>query len=422
MTFRRLGLDRWLEEVCSSLGMKIPTPVQEACIPPILRGQDCIGSAETGSGKTAAFVLPILHALGRDPVASYALILEPARELAFQIAEQVRALGAPMGVREVVVVGGLDPVAQLTALSKKPHVIIATPGRLVEILQSTGSDRVLDLRRVRVVVLDEADRLLDPAFEEELDLLFASLNSRRQTLLFSATITPSLEKIQRMNLDRVFRFSATARSLETVENLQQTYLFIPDRVKDCYLSYLLRKKYSEISTIVFVGRCDTCELVARTLTSLGIQSVALHSQIKQDARLGILNSFRNSVNRVMIATDVASRGLDIPWVGLVINYNIPSAPDTYVHRVGRTARAGRCGRAINLITQYDVDLVRVIEDKIDRKLELESGIIEREVLQSISEVFKARRVARLEMVDSGFMDRVDKRRKRKREIQRSTGH
>eukprot|EP00898_Chlorokybus_atmophyticus_P009002 jgi/Chlat1/9102/Chrsp97S09273 len=399
---------------------------QVGCIPHILAGEDVIGTAQTGSGKTAAFALPIINTLAQDPYGIYAVVLTPTRELAFQIDDQFRALGASLNLKTAVIVGGLDMTTQSTALAKRPHVVIATPGRLMDHVQSSAGAVAASLSRVRYLVLDEADRLLDPGFEDEMRVVLEALGGggsngdakrggvRRQTLLFSATVTSSVAKLQEVTLSDAYHFRAY-EGLKTVATLRQEYLFIPAKVKEVYLFHIMSSLESLSppvrSAIVFLSTCRACHLLALTLRELGIQDVvALHSLKTQRERMASLNRFRSGAARVLLATDVASRGLDIPTVDLVLNYDVPARASDYVHRVGRTARAGRGGRAATLVTQYDVALVAPIEELVGAHLAAWEPD-EKEVLKGITKVYHAKRAASLAMAESGFDDLVRARRR-----------
>lgn len=408
-TFAELGLSPWLQRSCRSLGLKTPTAVQRSCIPPILAGRDVIGAAETGTGKTAAFVLPILDILGRDPYGVAAVILTPTRELAFQISQQVSALGAYIGVKEYTLVGGVDELSQVAALEKRPHVLVSTPGRLALMLRRDA----VDLARVKFLVLDEADRLLDPVYLGDLKNVLQKCESeKRQTLMFSATMTASLAQLQEVAMDEdAFRFDARENRFATVDQLRQEYLFAPHNLKECHLVHLLKKEFPKESVIVFVSKCETAELLVTMLNLLGMRRVtALHSEMKQTKRIEALQKFKGQEVRALIATDLASRGLDIPTCELVLNFDVPRQVATYVHRVGRTARAGREGLAISFIAQSDVELIHAIEEKVQKKLEEHQGDTEEKIMEELSNTLKARQIARMTLNDNGFMEKVDARR------------
>jgi len=253
-TFAQLGLSAWVVESCRAVGISKPTPIQRACIPPILAGRDCVGSANTGSGKTAAFALPILHQLAKDPYGVFALVLTPTRELAFQLAEQFRAFGKAINLKDTVVVGGLDMIAQSTALAKRPHVVIATPGRLADHLTTSTDNKIF--QHLRFLVLDEADRMLEQTFAGDLATILEHLPKKRQTLLFSATMTE--EGLERAHPQLAMNNPAvhhTAPKYSTVDKLKQEYIFIPSRVKPVYLVYLLCTLFADKTAIIFTARC-----------------------------------------------------------------------------------------------------------------------------------------------------------------------
>ncbi len=364
VSFESLGLVKSLCDACVELGYTSPTPIQAQAIPFALNNRDIIGLAQTGSGKTVAFALPILQALLKNPQPLFACILSPTRELAVQIADQCEALGASIGVRCAVVVGGIDMISQAIALAKRPHIIVGTPGRLLDHLENT---RGFALPKLKYLVLDEADRLLNMDFGPEIDKILAALPKEgRRTFLFSATMTSKVAKLQRASLIDPVKVEVSSK-YATVDTLLQYYVFLPAKLKDCYFVYLLNEMAGS-SMIVFVSTCATAQRLAFMVRSLGFNAIPLHGQLPQAQRLGALSKFKAGSRTIMIATDVASRGLDIPQVDCVINYDVPANSKDYVHRVGRTARAGRSGKSISLVTQYDVELYQRIEHLLGKKL------------------------------------------------------
>ncbi|KAE8282882.1 putative ATP-dependent RNA helicase DDX47 [Larimichthys crocea] len=325
-SFKDLGVTEVLCEACDQLGWKSPTKIQVEAVPVALQGKDVIGLAETGSGKTGAFALPILQSLLASPQRLHTLVLTPTRELAFQISEQFEALGSSIGVKCAVIVGGIDMMSQSLVLAKKPHIVIATPGRLIDHMENTKG---FSLRALKFLVMDEADRILNMDFETEVDKILKVIPRDRRTFLFSATMTKKVQKLQRAALK--------------------------DPYKDCYLVSILNELAGN-SFMIFCSTCNNAQRVALLLRNLGITAIPLHGQMSQNKRLGALNKFKSKSRSVLLATDVASRGLDIPHVDCVINYDIPTHSKDYIHRVGRTARAGRSGKSITFVTQYDVEL------------------------------------------------------------------
>lgn len=393
-TFASLGVNEALCEACTALGWKAPSKIQVESIPVALQGRDVIGLAETGSGKTGAFVIPILQTLLDNPQRLFALILTPTRELAFQINEQVKALGSSFGVSSATIVGGMDMVSQAMSLAKRPHIIIATPGRLVDHLENTKG---FNLKTLKYLVLDEADRILNMDFSTELDTILKVIPRERRTFMFSATMTSKVQKLQRASLKDPVRVEVSSK-YQTVDNLKQNYLFIPVKHKDLYLVYILNSMQGN-SFIIFCNTCNNTQRIALMLRNLGFTAIPLHGQLSQAKRLGALNKFRSKARSILLATDVASRGLDIPHVDVVINYDIPTHSKDYIHRVGRTARAGRYGKAITLVSQYDVELYQRIEHLIGKKLPLYETQDE-DVMMLNERVLQAQRFAKTEMMEA----------------------
>ncbi|XP_023227056.1 probable ATP-dependent RNA helicase DDX47 [Centruroides sculpturatus] len=404
ITFKSLGVVDVLCEACESLKWKKPTKIQQEAIPVALKGRDVIGLAETGSGKTGAFALPILQALLEKPQRLFALVLTPTRELAFQISEQFEALGSFIGVKCTVIVGGIDMVTQALSLAKKPHIVIATPGRLVDHLENTKG---FNLKALKYLVMDEADRILNMDFEQEVDKILKQIPRERCTYLYSATMTKKVQKLQRASLTDPVKVEVS-RKYQTVEKLQQYYIFIPLKFKDVYLVYILNELAGN-SFMVFCSTCANTQRTALMLRNLGLNAIPLHGQMSQAKRLGSLNKFKGKSRSILIATDVASRGLDIPHVDVVINFDIPTHSKDYIHRVGRTARAGRSGKSITFVTQYDVELYQRIEQLIDKKLPLYSTE-EQEVMILMERVSEAQRYAKMEMKE--LEDKNKKKRKK----------
>ncbi|KAF9438317.1 ribosomal RNA processing protein [Entomortierella beljakovae] len=362
-TFKDLGLMQPLVDACEQLKFKEPTEIQRESIPWSLQGRDIIGLAQTGSGKTAAFALPILQALWNNPSPLFACVMAPTRELAVQISETFESLGSTIGVRCCVIVGGMNMMAQSIALSKKPHVIVCTPGRLQDHLENTKG---FSLRTLKYLVLDEADRLLDMDFGPIIDQILKVIPKERNTFLFSATMTTKVAKLQRASLNNPVKVEV-ATKYSTVATLLQYYLFFPFMHKDCYLVYLLNELAGN-STIVFSRTCDDTQRLTYLLRNLGFPAIPLHGQLSQEKRLGALNKFKSGTRNILIATDVASRGLDIPSVDIVLNYDLPNNSKDYIHRVGRTARAGRSGKSFTFLTQYDVEVYQRIEQALGKQL------------------------------------------------------
>ncbi|KAK4778139.1 hypothetical protein SAY87_018326 [Trapa incisa] len=393
-TFEELGICEQLVDACKTRGWLKPTRIQVEAIPPALEGKDLIGLAQTGSGKTGAFALPILQALLDTPQPFFACVLSPTRELAIQIAEQFSNLGSDIGVRCAVLVGGVDMVQQTLILAKQPHIVVGTPGRLVDHLSNTKG---FSLRKLKYLVLDEADRLLNEDFEKSIDEILNVIPRERRTYLFSATMTKKVKKLQRACLRNPVKIEA-ATKYSTVDSLKQMYLFIPAKYKDFYLVYILTEKLGSMS-MVFTRTCEATRLLALILRNLGLKAIPISGQMSQPKRLGALNKFKAGECNILICTDVASRGLDIPSVDTVINYDIPSNSKDYIHRVGRTARAGRSGIAISLVSQYELEWYIQIENLIGKKLD-QYPAPEEEVLLLMERVSEAKRLSQMKIKDS----------------------
>ncbi|KAF8820075.1 DEAD/DEAH box helicase family protein [Cardiosporidium cionae] len=346
-SFIDLGLGEELVEICNLLGWKAPTEIQAMSIPYALQGRDIIGLAETGSGKTAAFALPILHTLLNSPQRLYALTLAPTRELCVQIAEQFQALGSTIQLEVATLVGGLDMITQALAIARKPHIIVASPGRLVDHLENTKG---FNLQTMKYLVMDEADRLLSMDFEEDLDKILQVFPKQRQTFLFSATMTSKVAKLQKASLKKPIKVTVNSK-YDTVKELIQNYLLIPFKYKWTYAVAIL-KHFQAYSAMVFCNTCLVAKKLAIFLGQFGFSSVCLHGRMTQPQRLAALNSFKAGTRKILVVTEVGSRGLDIPHVDIVLNFDIPLSSKDYIHRVGRTARAGRSGRALSFVTQY----------------------------------------------------------------------
>ncbi|KAJ6243837.1 atp-dependent RNA helicase ddx49-related [Anaeramoeba flamelloides] len=361
-SFVTLGLCSEVLEAIKENGWKTASKIQMEAIPYSVKGRDIIGLAETGSGKTGAFVLPVLHHLLQEPRPFFCLCLVPTRELAYQICNVFKAFGSKLSLRILVLVGGVDPKKQAMALAKRPHIIICTLGRLVHHLKNT---KLFHLDDIKHCVLDEADKLLEKDFQQDLQYVVKKLPRERVSHLYSATMTSDVEKLQKMFLRDPVRIQVSNK-FQTVNTLKQQYMLVPHCYKLCYLVHIIKHFFGN-TTIVFTNSCREAAIICSVLNRLNLSSAPLHSQISQEKRMSSLTRFAEKRADVLIATDVAARGLDIPNVDMIINYDIQVDPKTYIHRVGRTARAGKTGRAINFITQYDLEYYNEIENSTNVK-------------------------------------------------------
>jgi len=416
VTFESLGVCRELCEAVKHMGWDKPTDIQRDSIPYALQGRDLICLAKTGSGKTGAFALPVVQSLLDNPSPIFALVLAPTRELSYQIGEQFRALGAQVSLTVAVIVGGMDMVDQAMQLAKKPHIVIASPGRLVDHLENTKG---FHIKGIKYLIMDEADRLLSMDFDQALDKILENSPRDRNTYLFSATMTSKVSKLQRASLKKPVKVEVSHK-YETNAQLIQNYTFIPWKYKLTYLCSMVNY-FNNYSMIIFVDTCLAAQKLASVLRQLNFEAVALHGQMHQNERLGSLNHFRAGDKKVLVATDVASRGLDIPQVDIVLNYDIPKNSKDYIHRVGRTARAGRSGRAVAFVTQYDVEAFQRVEHFLNQKLEEFNQIQSDTAMQLHQRVLDASREADIEQKEKEGGGQLSAKQMKKNKMKRILG-
>jgi ATP-dependent RNA helicase RhlE len=360
MEFSQLGLRPALVRRCESLGYKEPTAIQERAIPVVLTGADLIGCAETGTGKTAAFLLPVLQRMSETPRPGVRLlVLAPTRELVTQIDESYKQLAPKGSPRCAAVIGGASMSRQTEALRRGAGVVVATPGRLLDHVER----RTIDLSQVEVLVLDEADRMLDMGFLPAIRRILALLPSKRQTLLFSATMSPEIEELARrtMREPKLVEVSPRGKAAVTVE--QTAYPVAQESKTALLLDLLERERESENfdRVLVFTRTRRGAERLSHILLAREHKVNRIHADRTQPQREAALRGFKEGETRVLVATDIAARGIDVESVSHVINYDVPAAPEDYVHRIGRTGRAGKRGRAITLVTPVDELSMRAIE-------------------------------------------------------------
>jgi ATP-dependent RNA helicase DeaD len=355
-TFGDLGLDPDILGAVHDVGYEAPSPIQEQAIPPLLEGLDVVGQAQTGSGKTAAFGLPMLQYVNPDEHEVQGLVLTPTRELCIQVTQALRAYGRRKGVDVVAVFGGAPIRSQQAQLRAGGHVVVGTVGRVKDLI----SRHALLLHGCRFVVLDEADEMLDLGFLEDVERILSLTPSSRQTALFSATIPPEIRRLADQYLYHPITVRVQAATL-TVETVEQFCLEVPPREKADRLVTVLMAEHPE-QALVFVRTKVRCEQLYRTLRDRGMNVKALHGDMTQGARDGAMISFKEGRLPLLVATDVAARGLDISGVSHVINFDVPTSPDVYVHRIGRTGRVGRSGRAITFFEPRQRRELRAIEN------------------------------------------------------------
>ncbi|MFH1264068.1 MAG: DEAD/DEAH box helicase [Pseudomonadota bacterium] len=337
-----------------------PTPIQSEAIPAILEGTDLVGIAQTGTGKTAAFGIPIVTILSKDPAAT-ALILVPTRELAAQIHDVLTQLTRNLpAIRSCVVIGGASMHLQRLALTKRPRIVIATPGRLLDHLEQ----RTISFTNLKILVLDEADRMLDIGFEPQLKRIFRHVPPKRQTLLFSATFPASIERLAAQHLNHPKKISVGAIS-RPVDEVQQSFVNTTALEKNNVLLKELAERKG--SVLIFARTKRRTDRVARLLSDSGFKADRIHGNRTQGQRTAVMDGFRKERFRILVATDIASRGLDIPHIAHVINYDLPQVPEDYIHRIGRTARAGAQGSSLCLLTPDDRDQWIALSRHLDPK-------------------------------------------------------
>ena len=369
MSFSKLGLDSSLLDNLARLGYAEPTPVQREAIPAVLAGGDLLVSSQTGSGKTAAFVLPGLQRLrtaatrpGKGP---RMLVLTPTRELAMQVQKATHGYCSGQKLRTALLVGGMPLRAQLAQIEKPVDIVIATPGRLKD-LMDRGS---VDLGRVELLVLDEADRMLDMGFQEEIDSIVARVPRERQTLLFSATLAGVVGRLASRVTRDPKRIEIGSSQEKRLDIAQHALLADNEAHKERMLDVLLRETDVE-QALVFTAMKRTAAELTLSLVEKGFTAGALHGDMQQKERTRMLNQLRDGRMRVLVATDVAARGIDVPGINLVVNYDAPRMAQDYVHRIGRTGRAGRAGVAVTFLGDADRNLVRQIERFTGNKVSL----------------------------------------------------
>lgn len=361
--FAALGLGADALRAIRELGFGEPTPIQLQTIGQLLAGRDVIGQAPTGTGKTAAFGLPIVERLDVNQLAPQALIIVPTRELCIQVSEAMHNLGKFRELVSLPIYGGQPYERQFRALARGVQVVVGTPGRLLDHLNR----KTLDLSTVKMVVLDEADEMLDMGFLEDIESILSALPGQHQSALFSATIPPRISRLADQYLHNPLRVSVAAREA-VAPRVRQVYYEVPYQAKAEVLSRILDLETPE-SAIVFVNTRREADLVSEQLNGLGYLAQAIHGEITQAQRERSLGRFRSGRTQVLVATDVAARGLDIPDVSHIINYDLPLDAESYVHRIGRTGRAGRTGEAVTLVTPRERRQLRLIEQGIHRHLE-----------------------------------------------------
>lgn len=368
MNFEKLNIITPILRSLKAEGYTMPTPIQEQAIPVILEGKDLLGCAQTGTGKTAAFAIPLLQVLHEEqknekgPRTIKALILTPTRELAIQIDESLTAYGRYTGIKHTVVFGGVSQVPQTNALRSGVDILVATPGRLLDLM----NQKYISLNHVKMFVLDEADRMLDMGFSHDVKRIIAQLPVARQTLLFSATMPPEITKLIDTILSNPVKVEVTPAS-STVDTILQEVYFVDKKDKKSLLIQLLKNRSID-SALVFTRTKHGADKIAKDLVKVRITAQAIHGNKSQMARQLALENFKLKRTRVLVATDIAARGIDVQELSHVINFDLPNVPETYVHRIGRTGRAGMGGTAVSFCDTEERPYLRDIQKLISKKI------------------------------------------------------
>ncbi|MEL6590847.1 MAG: DEAD/DEAH box helicase [Bacteroidota bacterium] len=391
MTFEQLGLIDPILKALAEEKYTHPTPIQEQAIPVLLEGRDLLGCAQTGTGKTAAFSIPIIQHLATDPRRNdrrrriKALIVTPTRELAIQIGESIRKYAKYTGLRSTVIFGGVKQGEQVRELKRGIDILVATPGRLLDLNQQG----YVDFSDIEYSVLDEADHMLDMGFIHDIRRIVNQLPEDRQSLFFSATMPPEIVKLSKSILGNPKRITIKPEQA-TAERVEQAIYFVPKKRKVKLLLHLLKGEYKGSTALVFSRTKYGADRIARMLRGKGIEASAIHGNKTQNQRQKSLKFFKNGKTQVLVATDIAARGIDVSGLPLVVNYDLPNVPETYVHRIGRTGRAAASGIALSFCQADEKPYLRSIQRLIDQQIPV---IEEHPFLETPEEAAEAERLA-----------------------------
>jgi len=370
MSFKSLGLSEALLKAIAQKGYTDPSPIQEKAIPPILEGKDVLASAQTGTGKTAGFTLPLLHLLSENPKEKYrpirALILTPTRELAAQVYANVREYSAFLNLRSAVIFGGVNQKPQVATIRQGVDILVATPGRLLDL----ENQNALSLKRVEIFVLDEADRMLDMGFLRDIERVMNLMPDRRQNLMFSATFSKDIKKLANGILHRPVQVEATPENTTVDAISQKVYRVAKAKKTALLLKLIIDGQWNQV--LVFTRTKHGANKLTKKMISANIAAAAIHGNKSQGARTKALAGFKSGRVSVLVATDIAARGLDIPLLPHVVNFELPNISEDYVHRIGRTGRAGAQGEAVSLVCTEELGYLRDIEKLVGLKIPSET--------------------------------------------------
>ena len=369
MSFQSLGLSDALLKAISKKGYTTPSPIQEKAIPPVLEGRDVLASAQTGTGKTAGFTLPLLQYLSENPKAKFrpirALILTPTRELAAQVYESVRDYSEFLNIKSAVIFGGVNQKPQVATIRRGVDVLVATPGRLLDL----QNQNLLSIKRVEVFVLDEADRMLDMGFLRDIERVMKLMPDKRQNLMFSATFSKDIRKLANSILNNPVQVEATPENTTVEAISQKVFRVAKGKKTDLIIKLISEGNWKQ--ALVFTRTKHGANKLTKKMISAGISAAAIHGNKSQGARTKALAGFKSGSVRILVATDIAARGLDIPLLPHVVNFELPNISEDYVHRIGRTGRAGANGQAISLVSADETTYLKAIEKLIGETIEVE---------------------------------------------------
>ena len=423
-SFDDMKLEKWIKKVIAYLSYKNPTIVQKYIIPEILNDKSVIAISKTGTGKTASFCLPILSELSKDPYGLYSIILEPTRELVIQVEEKLKLFSTGFNLRMCSIIGGEDYTTQLKELDKIPHIIIATPGRLVTFLENNYIKLVQNLK---YFVLDEFDQLLNDTIRPDIEKIIKFLPEDRKTLFFSATIVQTKNELKKylgkndtgelyyfnnnedINDEKEIKDDEEQKNINNNsipmkiknkinEDVDLKYILVPQKLKEHYLLYLLRNKYKETNCLIFVNHVKQCDFLYNLCKLFELKVSHLHSKMTQRNRREDLQKFKGSISKFLISTDLASRGLDIKQCDLVINFDMPHTSQTFIHRAGRTGRIGNKGLCISFVSQHDIELLNGIESELDADFKEIEDIDQDEIMVDTGLVSKGIKLTKMKMI------------------------
>ncbi|WCC42370.1 DEAD/DEAH box helicase [Tenacibaculum finnmarkense] len=369
MTFKSLGLSDALLKAIDEKGYDTPSPIQAKAIPPILEGKDVLASAQTGTGKTAGFTLPVLQRLADSKHPKYrpvrALVLTPTRELAAQVHDNVREYSKYLDIRSAVVFGGVKAASQIKTLRQGVDILVATPGRLLDL----HDQKAVSFNRIDVLILDEADRMLDMGFVRDINKIISFMPAKRQNLMFSATFSTEIKRLASGILRNPVSVEAEPENSTAEKVAQKVYAVDKGKKTEVVINLIKDGNWSQV--LIFTRTKHGANKLTEKLIKSGISAAAIHGNKSQGARTKALANFKNNTNRVLVATDIAARGIDIPLLPHVINFELPNVPEDYVHRIGRTGRAGAKGEALSLVCSEETEYQKEIEKILKQKLKTE---------------------------------------------------